>query len=183
MTPQQIVGLAIRLLAIWLVISSIQYFIAIPAALHGADIDDKSTQSYIVAGAYISAAMLLWLFPMWIAHKLIPRTRFENTISVQPLEAARVGCALTGLWLSAHGFLDMVWYAFRAFLIAGSQSAFASLGTGAKLDFIATLANLALGLLLIFRAGTFATLVIRYPVPQGNESNPSKPNSRTCHHN
>lgn len=161
MTPQQLVGLGIRLFAIWLAIKSVQYFVAIPAALHDANIDDKSGQAYLIAGIYTFVAMLLWFFPMWIAHKLLPRTRFENAINLQSLEAARVGCALLGLWFSANGVIGLVWYLFRSFLVIGGQSAFESLGPDAKLDFIVTFASIVIGLFLIFRAGAFAALVVR----------------------
>ena len=159
MTPQQIVGLGIRLFAIWLAVMCLHYLIRIPAALEAAHAGEKAIGAYGVAAAYAVAALLLWLFPMWTAHKLLPRTNFENSISLQPLEAARVGCALIGLWFFAQGFLDAVWFLFRAFLSIGSQSAFESLGSSAKLDFAVTAVNLIFGLVLILRAGTFATLV------------------------
>jgi len=172
MTPQQIVGLGIRLLAIWLAIASFQYFVAIPAALENAQFSEKSIQAYVVAVIYACAALLLWLFPMWLAHKLLPRTRFENTINLQAAEAARVGCALIGLWFSIQGLLNAVWFLFHAFLMASSQSLFQSLGKDAQLDFIVTVANLAVGLVLIFQAGTFASFVIRPTAAPPNEEKP-----------
>lgn len=68
MTPQQIVGLGIRLLAIWLAITSFQYLVVIPEALESANLSGKSVQAYFIAGLYVGGALLLWLFPMWIAH-------------------------------------------------------------------------------------------------------------------
>lgn len=161
MTPQQIVALGIRLLAIWLAVSSFRYFVLVPADLGGLNLDEKSRQAHVVAAACAAAAVLLWLFPMWTAHKLLPRTRFENTISLNAAEAARVGCALIGLWFFTQGLLDAVWFLFLALLFPGSESAFGSLGKEAQLNFIVTLATLAVGLVLIFRSATFAAFAVR----------------------
>ena len=167
MTPQQIVGLGIRLFAIWLAVTGLQYIFRIPAALEAAHADEKAIGAYIIAAAYAVVALLLWFFPMWTAHKLLPRTNFENSLNLQPLEAARVGCALIGLWFFAQGFLDAVWFLFRAFLSTGSQSAFESLGSSAKLDFAVTAVNLIFALVLILRAETFAAFVAgRAAVPR-----------------
>ena len=113
----------------------------------------------MIAAVYGIGAILLWLFPMWTAHKLLPRTRFENTVSLPPLEAARVGCALIGLWFFSQGFLDAVWFLFRAFLVASSQSVADSLPPVIKVDLLVTIAKFAFGSVLIFQAGKFAKLV------------------------
>ena len=160
MTPQQFVGLGIRIVAIWLAFACLNYLVRIPAALEAANAGEKAIGAYGIAAAYAVAALLLWLFPMWTAHKLLPRTNFENTINLQPLEAARVGCALIGLWFFAQGFLDAVWFLFRAFLSTSSQSTYDSLGSSGKLDFAIIVVNLIFGLALILRAGAFASFVV-----------------------
>lgn len=159
MTPQQIVGIGVRLFAIWLAVACLHYFLRVPAMLETMHIADKTNTAYGIAAGYAIAALLLWLFPMWAAHKLLPRTNFENHLNLQPLETARVGCALMGLWFFAHGFLDAVWFFFRALLVTGGQSTWAGLGPDARLDAAVIAVNVIFGLVLIFRAETFAAFV------------------------
>lgn len=163
MTPQQIVGLGVRLVAIWLAITSVQYLASIPAALTSASLGDKTTPAYIIGAVYLTSAALLWLFPMWVAHKLIPRTRFQDIVTVQALEAARVGCGLIGLWLFANALPNLVWFLFRLFLFTGNQAAFQSLATEAKLDIAVAAVNLLISLVIVFRATDIARLVVRGP--------------------
>ena len=158
MTPQQLVGLGLRLLAIWLAINSFRYFVLIPTGLESLRVGESAAQSYFIASGYGVGAILLWLFPMWTAHQLLPRTKYENTINLQPWEIARVGCALIGLWLFSQGILDAVWFLFRILLVRGSNSAIDSFGQDAKVDFVVLIANCILGAALIFRAGLFAGL-------------------------
>ncbi|HEY6094170.1 MAG TPA: hypothetical protein VIU93_04380 [Gallionellaceae bacterium] len=166
MTPQQFVGLGIRLAAIWLVFSSYQYAVLVPKALNGAFLGEESVYSYATSVMYLAAALLLWFFPMWTAHKLLPRTRDVNTINLNPYEAARVGCALIGLWFFGHGFLNGIWYVFRAFVFTGSLSSYASLSPNDKLDFLVAAANLAMGAFLVLRSGMFAKWVVGNGIEQ-----------------
>ncbi len=161
MTPQQIVAVGIRLLAIWLLITAIEYAVEVPMALHEAYLEGKTAQAYVVAGLYALAAIFLWVFPMWSAHKLLPRTKFDDTIRLQTGEAARTGCALIGLWVLVKGLLGAVWFFFRASLVAGSQSVFDGLDMSARVDMVVTIASLVIGLVLIFKARSFASLVVQ----------------------
>ena len=96
---------------------------------------------------------------MWAAHQLLPRTKYENTINLQPWEIARVGCALIGLWLLSQGSLDAVWFLFRILLVRGNNSAIETMGQDAKVELVVLIANCILGAALIFRASLFAGLV------------------------
>ena len=98
MTPQQIVGLAVRLFSIWLVIVAMQ--------MVGAGIGsnketglEPSAVSFILAGLTFGLAVALWFFPMFVAHQLVPRTKFDNLLRVPANEAVVVACVIFGLWL------------------------------------------------------------------------------------
>lgn len=160
MTPQQFVGLSLRLFAIWLLIAAIQNTAYIPAVLDGVGAGDNRIKAYAVVIGYVIAAVLLWLFPMWVAHKLLPRTRYENHLQLHAVEAARVGCALIGLWLFAQGLLNNLWFILWALLFSGQQSVFMALGKDAQLDFLIAIATMGIGAVLMLRAGTFATAIV-----------------------
>ena len=161
MTPQQLVGLALRLLALWLALSSVRYLLAIPMALVQYDLADRTAYSYSTGIVYIVAALLLWFFPMWLANRLLPRTRFEHHLNLQPLEAIRVGCALIGLWVFANAVPNLAWFFFRAVIFNPATSAFNALDANARLDIAVALFELGVSLVLIFRAGPFASIVER----------------------
>lgn len=165
MTPQQLVGLACRLFAVWLVLNSIAFFTAIPAALASAPLGagESAGVSYAIGAAYVVIALLLWFFPMLAAQKLLPRTQFENRLSVPGFELARVGVALMGLWLFAKAMPHLVWFVFRALLVADAGSSFNAVTTGTRLEIIVSVVELAFAVLVIVKAGAFASWLLPSP--------------------
>jgi len=104
MTPQQIVGLAVRLFSVWLVFLTLQ-FVGSGKALN-AGLGSEAGYVYFIAATVMAClAAALWFFPMWIAHKLLPRTQFENVLHVPAQEAVTVACVIIGLWLFASHVL------------------------------------------------------------------------------
>ncbi|MDR0777791.1 MAG: hypothetical protein LBE81_14335 [Azonexus sp.] len=98
MTPQQIVGLGVRFFAIWLVLGALE--------LIGKGVNVNSqpglepTFAFIVsAGVMFLLAAFSWFCPMVVAHKLVPRTRFDDTLRVPASQAAMIACVILGLWL------------------------------------------------------------------------------------
>ncbi|MFZ2160819.1 MAG: hypothetical protein WAW02_01250 [Sideroxyarcus sp.] len=161
MTPQQMIAIGIRFSSLWMAINSIKFLLSIPVALVSNNFPEGVSLSYTVGIVYLVVAVLLWFFPMWLAHKIAPRTRFENHINLQGLEVARVGCALIGLWFFFVAMPNMVWFLFKAFLAAGSEPAFQSLSSDAKLDVAVSFVEIVFALILIFRSGDFARFVYR----------------------
>lgn len=98
MTPQQIVGLAVRLFSVWLVFMAFQ-FIGSGIATNSQQGTEPSSAYFLAGGVAFILAVVLWLFPMFLAHKLVPRTQFKNTLSVPANEAVVVACVIMGLWL------------------------------------------------------------------------------------
>lgn len=165
MTPQQLIGLGVRLFATWLVISSIAYFVAIPGQLSNSPglASGASAVSYAIAVGYVLGALLLWFFPMAVAHRLVPRTQYDNRLSFQAQELARVGCSLMGLWVFAKTLPTLTWFFFRGFLVAGSTSSFSALDPQAKFDIAVAAFELAFAVVLMVKAGTFAKIVVPQP--------------------
>lgn len=161
MTPQQVVGTALRLFALWLAVSSVKYLLTIPIALAAAKLGDNNVYSYAAGITYIVAAAILWFFSMWFANKIVPRAQFDNHINLQPLEAARVGCALIGLWVFAKALPDLVWFIFRSVAFYSTESSFQTLDSGGKLDLAVSIFEIMFSLALVFRSSDFAKLMVR----------------------
>lgn len=162
MTPQQLIGAAVRLLALWLASTSVGYLVGIPSQLSETPVGSGAgvPAAYAIGGAYLGAAIVLWMFPMFVAHKLLPRTLHDNRLNVQGHELARVGSALIGLWLFARSLPTVVWLVFKAFLMVDAGSAFSSLPPESKLDIAVAMFELAFGLVLVIQSGKFAAWVV-----------------------
>lgn len=161
MTPQQIVGLGIRLLALFLAFGALRYLGYTASEAFPTDTSSQLNVAHWIAAIYLFAAAVLWFVPMWIAHKLLPRTKFENKLELHGLELARVGCSLIGLWLFASALPNVVWFLFRAFLVVGDESLFRTLNTEAKLDVVISVIQIIFAVALIARSGDFAQIVFR----------------------
>jgi len=156
MTPQQIVGIAVRLFAVWLVIYG---FASFNNALVGSLTTGREGEiatAYTIGGLCLLAAFFLWLSPIFVAHKLIPRTQHTNYLSFNNgRELARVGCALIGLWLFAEGFLSLVGIAFWVGVGAPALD-----GTNKSWMILFALFEMLFAVLLINKAGLFARFVV-----------------------
>lgn len=116
MTPQQIVGLSVRLFSIWLVVLALQ-IIGIGDALNSQPGIESTNVPFLLSGITISLAILLWLFPMVVAHKLVPKTQFDNILHVPVQEAVHVACIIFALWLFLAKVLPNLAYYIPLFMV------------------------------------------------------------------
>lgn len=162
MTPQQLIGVGVRLFALWLFIRALPYLGSIPGQLMAMSVpgsEGAPALSYGIGIAYLIGGVLLWFFPMVVAHRLLPRTSHTNTLSFQAHELARVGCGLLGLWLFAIELPALTWFLFRAFLVTGSASSFSTLDGQAKLEVIVAVVELVIAVILITKSEVFARFI------------------------
>ena len=120
MTCKQFVALGVRLFCIWLAIYILR---SVPAYW----IVISQQQSARTAGIVVMATMaffavivlLLWLFPLTVARKLLPRSALDQTVTLPPHEAIeRAGFCLMGLWLLTRAIPVLVFEAFLSHLDA-----------------------------------------------------------------
>jgi hypothetical protein len=98
MTPQQLVGLAVRLFSIWLLLLALQV-IGNGEAMNSQPGLGPTNVHYFISGVTVLLAIILWFFPMFVAHKLVPNTKFENVLRIPAHEAVVVACIIFALWL------------------------------------------------------------------------------------
>jgi|SRR5467141_2994122 len=163
MTPQQVVGFGVRLFAVWLASGNIGFLFSIPSFFQTAEHGDKAVYAYMIGGLWFVLAALLWFFPMWIGHKLIPRTRFDNKLDVHAFDAARVGCSLLGLWFLLIQLKTVIWILIVGALNSGNSSLIRTLRPDDRLGFGIAAAQCVLGLVLILFSHRFASLALREP--------------------
>jgi hypothetical protein len=160
MTPQQLIGISVRLFAIWMALSSVAYFAAIPSGLSSSGVGENSVYvSYGVGAFYVAAAVVLWLFPMAIAHSLIPRTSHNNRLPVAAFELSRVGIAVLGLWLVAKSVPTLSWIIFRAFLFVNAASAISGLTPELKLEMGVAAVELLIAVVFVLKSSALASFL------------------------
>ncbi|MEH6462279.1 hypothetical protein [Chitinimonas sp. JJ19] len=159
MTPQQIVGLGVRLFSIWLVISGVPYLSTIPVALASQELSQEIISALLIGFFHLIFAALIWLFPMVVAHSLIPKTEFENCLKIRPDEMASVGVCLMGLWGISLAAPDLLSYLFQVYLNSGGESIWAALDARGRADVFFIVVELAIGLGLFFNAAKIARFI------------------------
>ena len=131
MTPQQILAIGFRLTSVLLVFAGIQYMTTLPSAQ---EVFASTTNTpYLASAVYFLPAIFLWLFPMWTAHKILPRTVHENHINIHSIQFTRVSCCLIGLWIFSQGILNSTWHILWFFIFGGKASFVSSLAPDAQL--------------------------------------------------
>lgn len=98
MTPQQIVGLSVRLFAIWLVFEALQ-MVGNGMGFNNQPGLEPTSAFFIWSAVMFLLAIALWFFPMVVAHAIIPRTKFNDVLCVPASAAITIACVIFGLWL------------------------------------------------------------------------------------
>lgn len=161
MTPQQFVGVAVRMFSVWLAITAIPYLSSIPQKLFSAEHDVGATTSILIGAAYFIAAIVVWFFPMAFANRLVPRTHFENRFNTRPDEVATVGIVILGLWKLIDATPDLISYLFAVHLNSPDGSIFSSLDARGKADVAFICIEIGIALVFLFKAYAISKFVIK----------------------
>ena len=95
---------------------------------------------------------------MTIAHGILPRSASNERGSLGAMDAARVGCALIGLWLLVTKFYTFLSYLFT--VLFDPDFAFAGLETVYKVDLAVSVCEIFLGIFLVLRSDVFARAIV-----------------------
>lgn len=161
MTPQQLTAIALRMFSIWLAITSIPYLFVISNKLAEYENQSGMFTAIGIGGAYLLAAIIVWFFPLSIAHKLVPKTKFENRLNTRPDEVATIAISLLGLWKLTNALPDLVAFLFQASLNSPSDSIFSSLDARGKSDVFFYCLEIGIAIFFLVQAHTIAKLLLR----------------------
>jgi hypothetical protein len=162
-TPQQAVGLACRLFAVWLALGSFQGWMLVRAA-QTQGLAGSLWLQYSVPGIYWVAAVALWFFPMSIAHRLLPRTRFEDRMALPAEKVLVVACVVLGLLVLLLRALPalVTWMSLAALWLANGQT-LAAMGPERHLRLLEGLVQLAVGFVFVLKAHAIAARILPRP--------------------
>lgn len=160
MTPQQAVGLACRLFAIWLALGSFQSWMLVRAAQSEGFASAHWVQ-YSVPGIYWLVAVVLWFFPMSIAHRLVPRTRFEDRLVLPAQQMLVVACAVLGLLVLVMRALPALtgWIADATLWVASGEP-LSTMAAGRHADLLEGLLQTGVGFALVVKAQPIAGMIV-----------------------
>jgi hypothetical protein len=161
MNPQQVVALGVRFFAVFAALHSVDYLIRIPSGMKNTNLEMQAYVSYGFGAICLMVALLLWLFPMAMANRILPRTGLQNRLNLGAFDAARVGGSLIGLWLFANAMPGVLWFLFLgAASSTTSQSIVGALGTEGKVKLAYYAVQLLLAFVLIFKSHLFAAIAM-----------------------
>lgn len=158
-TPHQFFALVVRLFALWWLLTAGQIVLLNYMVQRGPQ--DHLAVSYAVAALYAGAALLLWIFPQFIAARILPKAAPANVAPHIGGDAAAVVFIGAGLLIIALKALTPIanYASLLAMLLLSGQSA--RLATpNLHIDGVVALAMLLIGLLLIVKSRRLARLVL-----------------------
>jgi hypothetical protein len=115
-TPHQVIAVAVRLFAIWLIIGVLR---TAPQFYREFARVGDSTANAIVIGVSVLAVLLilfLWFFPKTVARNLLDAKPFNPQELAAPDTWFAMGCALIGLWLIVPAIAALIYNLFLLYL-------------------------------------------------------------------
>jgi hypothetical protein len=152
MTGAQIVGLGVRLFAIWLVVSVVRHAPGMwrfNSSLEGSS--SVYVATVVVGVLLVIFAAMLWFFPLTIAKTLIPSSAQTDYVQVPLDQAQSVGFTLLGLWVLAGGIPDSFYWLFMIYQASIPKSMF-ELRANDYAYVVSTAVEVILGIWLVFGA-------------------------------
>jgi hypothetical protein len=156
MNPQQYVGLFVRLFAIWLFFLAVQT-VGTGVALDASVAHGRTLAPYILAALLTLAAVTLWCFPMFVAHKLVPPFDRDAQLPASAIEIATVACIVLGLWLCvARVFPSLVRYISVILVLLHEDVPLGSMDTKSWALLIESIIEFGAAAALVLKARTIA---------------------------
>lgn len=157
MTPQQIVAMAVRLFSIWMLMIALQS-LGIVTMMRNEFRPDSGALMLIFPLLISAAAILLWMFPLFVAHRLVPATHHSNIVKLPARAATAAGAAILGLWAVVGSLPDLI-AQFALVIMTHGTPYGESFSPHTNVKNITTLAQLVIGIILLFKAWPVAAMV------------------------
>lgn len=126
----------------------------------------EETKVHYLLGAFaLLLALMLWFFPMFVAHKLIPKTQFNDVIRLPVQETVVVACVIFSMWIFFAKVLPSLAFYIPLFAVmVHDKQPIASAEEFHFMRLAPIAIQLAVALLLAFKARTISKFLVP---PQG----------------
>ncbi len=161
MTAQQIIGLALRLTAIWLFLIPLQ-LLALTAEARTVFDDDAAAPWIALSLLPLLPAIFLWFFPMVTAHKLLPRSDAGGSAHLRDAFAA--AAIILGIWSVLHAF-PVLFGTLSVALMSDNSAVVAYHIEAASVSLIFAATQCVIGMALIVMPRVLAHQVFPAPRP------------------
>ena len=111
MTPHQTIAVAVRLFAIWLLLSLVTGLITFGTQFNWHEYPHKTLATALIATVTLLVVLALWFFPHTVARRLLTVSATQPHEAAAPITAdtwLAMGCALVGLWVLASALPGLV---------------------------------------------------------------------------
>ena len=152
MHKEQIVGIAVRLFALFLVVYVLRHASAlIPYLADSSSYKISFTFLFLIVLFPILAAILLWLFPLTVAAKLIPDIKAkERPKTLSSTEIEQVAFTIFGLWVLTQAIPDIFYWATFVYMAKSLGMGRAELSPDNISNVVVTVLELVIGFWLLF---------------------------------
>lgn len=152
MTSAQIVGLGVRLFAVWLLVSVVRH---VPHMWQFSESMQSGSSAYalivVVPVLTFLLAAVLWFFPLTVAKNLIPSSNRTDYVRVPLDQAQSIGFTLLGLWILGSAVPDSFYWVFMLYQ-ASIPETLLDLHASHYANVVSTAVELILGIWLVFGA-------------------------------
>ena len=152
MHKEQVVGIAVRLFAIFLGLYTLRHVSGLlPYAAAPSPNNISFVFLFLFAFFPILAAILLWLFPLAVATKIIPNIKAKNATA--PLDANGievVAFSVMGLWVLTSAIPDIFYWVTFAYRIKNANIGSTELSPENIGYIVSTIVELVIGFWLLF---------------------------------
>ena len=176
MTVRQLIGIGLRLLAMWLCLNAfVGYGLVLASANNRVDHGSFSPAvvEFMVVIAFELMALVLWFFSNHIAGALLSGFSKDVEIRIRPSDLVVVGCVLMGLWWLKDATLPLLSLWLRSIFLSSTttdQSTLEMMSTSIRINCGLYLLQIAVALILIYRSRRIASWLLQYPALSSGET-------------
>lgn len=162
MSREDIVAIAVRLFAVYLLVTSLRTLASVPAVLTGEVTAGTIVVTLVSLVCTLGIIVLLWSFPLTVARKLLPimKTPRPDVLSDGGM-LFQLGIVLIGLWQLAAGLADVVYWATLLVAMRNRDLPFDALRPEQWGSMVGTVAQLVVALALILGSNGLHRLLYR----------------------
>jgi drug/metabolite transporter (DMT)-like permease len=126
--------------------------------------EDLRIPSVIMGAVLLLVAIVLWVFPLTISRRILPRAESDHGIQANSGELAKVAVGLFGLWLVAISGRTLLWYVTRLLLFTDPTSGplVSQRSPEVKADLFMGCAEIVLGFAIIKQSGAIARWISKH---------------------
>ena len=160
----QIIGVIVRIAAIFIAIRTISYF---PSWYAGTSYESTEAEVYIFIVLYslimLGIAFVLWKFPLLISRKLVPEIKSNDIFSDIPFRQVQVGLlSVLGVGIVVFNLSDLLyWYTYIQTIKSNSDPGF-PIGPSVYASLYSTVLELILGIALILGSKGIVGLIYKF---------------------